>query len=157
MRFSGPAIEQMRTQSPGVLAIHGWVTTTTSGTIDTTKSNIPGGGASIVKTGGKTGRYTITLSPPTAESVSVLANLQFLGGWATLVGPPDVAIANSKGVISFFRQDDISQVSPSGTSAKDGTVELQWAISTATAQADTEVADGASFYFAIYMFNPAVQ
>jgi hypothetical protein len=156
MRYSGVEVEKVRTQSPGVLAIHGWVTTTTSGTIDTTKTNIPGGGASIAKTAAKTGRYTITLVPPTAESVSVLANLQFLGGWAALVGPPDIALTNSKGVIPFWRQDDISQVSPSGTSAKDGTIELQWTVATGAGQADTEVQDGASFYFCLYVFNPAV-
>lgn len=156
MRYSGFENEKVKTQSPGLVAVHGYVTTTTSGTIDTTKTNIPGGGASIVKTAAKTGRYTITVVPPAAESASVLANLVFMGGWATLVGPADAAIANSKGTIAFFRQDDISQTSPSGTSAKDGTIELQWAISTATAQADTEVADGASFYFCIYLGSPAV-
>jgi hypothetical protein len=139
-----------------VLAIHGWVMTTTGGTIDTTKTNIPGGGATIVKTGGKTGRYTITLAPPTAESTSVLANLQLVGGWATVVGPPDVALTTTKGLIAVFRQDDISQVSPSGTSAKDGTIELQW-VQTNAGNADTEVQDGAAFYFCVYAFNPAVQ
>lgn len=156
MRYSGIEVEKVRTQSPGLLLIAGWVTTTTNGTIDTTKTNIPGGGASIVKTAAKTGRYTITLVPPAAESVAVLANLVFMGGVANLVSVPDAAIANSKGVISFFRQDDISQTSPSGTSAKDGTIELQWVISTATAQADTDVPDGASFYFWILVGAPAL-
>lgn len=155
MRYSGVEVEKVRTQSPGVLAIHGWVTTTTAGTIDTTKTNIPGGGASIVKTGATTGRYTITLVPPAAESALVLANLQFLGGWATLVGPASAALTTTKGLIAIFRQDDISQVSPSGTSAKDGTIELQWVQSDA-GNADTNVQDAATFYFCVYVFNPAV-
>lgn len=156
MRYSGFAIEQMRTQSPGIVMVAGYVTTTTNGTIDTTKTNIPGGGASIVKTAAKTGRYTITIAPPTAESTSVLANLVFLGGGACLIGPPDIALTNSKGVIPFFRQDDISQTSPSGTSAKDGTIELQWTLATGTAQADTDVQDAATFYFWLFLGSPSV-
>lgn len=149
MRFSGFAIEQMRTQSPGVVAVHGFVTTTTSGTIGS--YNVPGGGATVTKTGAKTGRYTVTLVPPAAESVAVLASLQFMGGWANILGADDAAIANSKGIISFFRDDDIST-----TGAKDGTIEIQWVISTATGQVDTELPDAASFYFCLYIGSPAV-
>lgn len=149
MRYSGFAIEQVRTQSPGVVQVRGFVTTTTSGTVGS--YNVFGGGATVTKTAAKTGRYTITLTPPAAESVAVLASLTFMGGYATLVGPDDAALTNSKGVINFFRDDDIST-----TGAKDGTIELQWTLATGTAQADTEVQDGASFYFCIDIGSPAV-
>jgi hypothetical protein len=143
MRYSGIEIEKVRTQSPGTLQVRGYVTTTTVGTIDATKTNIP-----------KTGRYTITLVPPTAESVATLANLTLLGGYATLIGPPDVAMTAAKGIVSIFRQDDISQTSPSGTSAKDGTIELQWI--RPDTYVDAEVQDAATFYFCIDLGAPQV-
>lgn len=140
------AIEQMKTTSPGIVALVGQVVTSTSGTV--ASYSIPGGGALVTKTGAKTGRYTITLTPPAAVG---LTNLTFLGGFVTIIGPDDAAIANSKGIIAFFRDDDIST-----TGAKDGTIEIQFVISTATGQADTELADGAAFCFCLFIGSPPV-
>lgn len=141
------AIEQMKTQSPGVIAVMGLVVTSTGGTISS--SNIPGGGASIAKTAAKTGRYTITLTPPAAVG---LTNLTLMGAFAALIGPDDAALTAGKGTKAIFRDDDIST-----TGAKDGTIELQWTRNNGiTDDNDTEVQDGASFYFCIFVGTPAV-
>lgn len=146
-------IQKIRTQAPGVVAVHGLVLTTTSGTIGT--ALIPGGGASIVKTPAKTGRYTITLAPPVTGPVPTpLANLTFMGGWASLLLTDDTIMTASKGVIPFFRRDDISNPAQVGASAKDGTIELQWALTADAAHTDTEVQDGAAFYFCVYIGTP---
>lgn len=146
-------VQKMKTQSPGVIAVSGVVVTSTSGTV--ASSNIWGGGASIAKTAAKTGRYTLTLAPPVnAANLTPLANLVFMGGFASLLLTDDTAAANSKGVIPFFRRDDISATSPVGSSAKDGTIELQWTLATGTAQADTDVQDGAAFFFTVFVGTP---
>lgn len=145
-------IQKVRTQAPGVVAIHGVVLTTTSGTIST--ATIWGGGASIAKTAAKTGRYTLTLAPPVTGPVPTpLANITFMGGWATLLITDDTVMTGSKGVIPCFRRDDISNPAQVGSSAKDGTIELQWVTGLA-ANADTEVQDGAAFYFCVYIGSP---
>lgn len=148
MRYTGIEVEKVRTQSPGVLAIHGFVTTGTSGAISS--SDIPGGGATIAKVGATAGRYTITLAPPAAESVAVLANLKFMGGWACVLGPDTAALTTTKGLVAFFRDDDIST-----TGAKDGTIELQF-VQTDAGNADTELQNNASFYFCIYVGVPGI-
>lgn len=144
--------ENVKTSSPGVVQVRGFVTTTTSGTIGS--SNVFGGGASIAKTGAQTGRYTITLQPPAlppgVTPAIWLANLQFMGGYATIVGPDSAALTTTKGLIAVFRDDDISQAG-----AKDGTIEIQW-VQTNAGNADTEVQDAASFYFCIDIGNPNV-
>lgn len=135
------------TQSPGVMAICGFVTTGAAGVI--ASSNIPGGGASIAKTGGQTGRYTITVAPP-AAGPATLANLTFLGGFACLLGV-DSAAMGAGAMNSFWRDDDIST-----TGAKDGTVELQWATNATTSPIDAEVQNATSFYFVIFVGTPDV-
>lgn len=145
----GFQIEKVGTQSPGVVTIHGFVTTSTVGTIST--SDIPGGGASIAKTAGKTGRYTITLAPPvTTLDATPLTNLKFMGGWACVLGPDDAAYTTAKGLVALFRDDDIST-----TGAKDGTIELQF-VEPQTAAADAELMDAASFYFCLHIGRSSI-
>lgn len=139
--------ETLKTASPGIVAVVGSVVTSTSGTISS--SNIPGGGASIAKTGGKNGRYTVTLAPPSGVG---LTNLTFLGGFVTLIGPDDAALTAGKGTKWLFRDDDIST-----TGAKDGTIEIQFTRNNGTTDDnDTEVQDGASFTFCLFIGTPAV-
>lgn len=108
------------------------VTTTTSGTIDTTNSAGSWGGA-IAKTATETGRYTITLG----RAVTALA-----GAVVTLVGPDDTAITDAKGTQYVLRDDDLSS---------DGTIEVQFIDSDSAA--DTEVQDGMRFTVLLWVFD----
>ena len=108
------------------------VTTTTSGTIDTTNSAGSWGGT-IAKTGSETGRYTITLG----RSVTALA-----GAVVTLVGPDDAAMTDAKGMDWCLRDDDL---------ATDGTIELQWL--DADSAADADVQDAARFTVLLWVFD----
>jgi hypothetical protein len=108
------------------------VTTTTSGTIDTTNSRGSWGGT-IAKTGSETGRYTITLG----RAVGALG-----GATITLVGPDDTALTNGSGVIASLRDDDL---------ASDGTIEVQF--SDEDGLADTEVQNGMRFTVMLWFFD----
>jgi hypothetical protein len=122
----------LKTLIPGLRIVHAEIATTTSGTLASTYNHQYG--LKVTKTSAKTGRYT--LQPTKSDGTGGNA-VAFLNGIVTLVGPDDTAITNSKGIISFFRDDDV------GEGANDGTIEVQFVISTATGQADTEVPDGA--------------
>lgn len=108
------------------------VTTTTSGTIDTTNSKGSWGGA-IAKTSTKTGRYTITLGRATAA---------LAGAVVTLVGPDDTALTDAKGTQWCVRDDDL---------ATDGTIEVQFFDSDSGADADVQ--DGARFIVLLWIVD----
>ena len=141
----GPKMNAVSAVGQSMIKVIGRVTTSTSGTIST--SDIRGGACTIAKTGGKTGRYTITMVAGTDFAIT---DLVFLGLSAQIIGPDDAALTASKGTIPITRDIDI------GEGADDGTVELQWTVATATAQADTEVQDAAGFTFELTLGNKRV-
>lgn len=108
------------------------VTTTTSGTIDTTNSRGSWGGT-IAKTGSETGRYTITLGRATTALAGVMV---------TLVGPDDAALTDGKGTQWCVRDDDLSS---------DGTIEVQFFDS--DTGGDAEVQDGARFVVVLWIID----
>lgn len=124
-----------------VIAIAGRVVTTTGGTVGS--YDVRGGGVTIAKTGSETGRYTFTV---TDAGDTALTDLVFLGLYASIIGPDDTALTTTKGLVGVVRDIDI------GEGADDGTVELQF-VETVTANADTEVQDGASFTFLLLLGN----
>jgi hypothetical protein len=81
--------------------------------------------ASVIKTVGKTGRYTITLQD---------AYKKFLGGIVTFVGSADAAPANGKAVGGYFRNQSVS-------TAAGGTIEVQMYHANGTANVDAEADD----------------
>lgn len=109
------------------------VTTSTSGTIasqDAAKDS----GVVAAKTGGETGRYTLTLSGGRPYS-------RLLWVDAMLIGADDAAYgAVTLGLMAIIRDNDIDQ------GALDGTVEVQF-IGSNAGWADAEVADGAIILF----------
>jgi|SRR6185369_7291628 len=137
-----PIMNRATPVAQSMTLIAGRMITSTSGTISS--YDVRGGSIVITKTGGKTGRYTFTLQAGTNTPVT---SHIFLGLYVNIIGPDDAAIANSKGIIPFIRDID------TGESADDGTVEIQFVISTATGQADTELADGAGFTFLMVLGN----
>jgi hypothetical protein len=137
-----PIMNRASSVAQSMTLIAGRVVTSTSGTIST--QDVRGGGVVVTKTGGKTGRYTFTLQAGTNTPVT---SHIFLGLYVNIIGPDDTAISNSKGIVPFIRDIDI------GEGADDGTVEIQFVISTATAQADTELADAAGFTFLLVLGN----
>jgi len=124
--------DDIKTLIPGMRIVHAEIATTTSGTLASTYNHQYG--MKLTKTAAKTGRYTLQLLKTDGSNDNAVA---FINAIVQVVGPDDAAIANSKGLMNFMRDDDI------GAGANDGTIELQFVISTATAQADTEVPDGA--------------
>jgi hypothetical protein len=141
----GHSMNQVKAVGQSMVKVCGRVTTSTSGTISAT--DVRGGACVVTKTGGKTGRYTFTM---VAGQDFALTDLVFLHLGVTIFGPDDAAITNSKGIIPFIRDIDI------GEGADDGTVEIQFVISTATGQADTELADSAGFTFELALGNKKV-
>jgi len=123
--------QDIKTLIPGLRIVHAEIATTTSGTLASTY--VKQWGIKLTKTGGQTGRYTINLLKSDGNNANAVYLVNAL---ATLIGPDTAAYANSKGIIGFIRADDVSR------NNNDGTFELQWVISTATGQADTELADG---------------
>ena len=81
-------------------------------------------GATIAKTAGETGRYTITLSRPYKR---------LLEGRLTLIAGDDAALTAAAGNLPAWRDDDI---------ATDGTIELQMWSSSGTSAADAEPTSG---------------
>lgn len=141
----GSAMNQVKAVGQSMVKVAGRVTTSTSGTI--ASQDVRGGACVVTKTGGKTGRYTFTMQAGVDYAITALV---FLSLVVNIIGPDDAAIANSKGIIPFIRDIDI------GEGADDGTVEVQFVISTATGQADTELADGAGFCFEMLLGNKTV-
>lgn len=122
------------TAMPKLVCAGGRFTTSTSGTITGTSDVY---GCTVTKTGSETGRYTITLNR---------ATVKFMGGHASVVGPDDTAMTTTKGLVPVWRDDDL---------ATDGTVELQF-VETVTANADTELQDGASVRFMVWFIDTSV-
>jgi hypothetical protein len=141
----GSAMNQVKAVGQSLVKVCGRVVTSTSGTISS--QDVRGGSCVITKTGSKTGRYTFTMQ---AGQDFAITDLVFISLLVNIIGPDDAAITNSKGIIPFVRDIDI------GEGADDGTVEVQFVISTATGQADTELADAAGFCFELTLGNKKV-
>jgi hypothetical protein len=103
-------------------------------------------GCAIAKTGGQTGRYTVTLARNAVKIAGVLA---------TLVGPDSAALTTTKGVTICIRDNDVDPVAIVPGSALDGTFEVQWVQSNA-GNADTEVQDNAYFYLLFFLIDTTV-
>lgn len=123
------------TLETGLVTLYGKVVTSTSGTVSTTSCV----GFSVAKTGGETGRYTVTLSD---YYYGGLKNCSVM-----LVGAADAAYTTGAGMCPFLRN-----VSVSG-SAK--TFDIQFC-SPDGSPADAEVEDAASFYIEIVLKNSSL-
>ena len=117
---------------PGLLIVGCRFTTSTNGDISGTPDYY--GISSIVLTGSEAGRYTVTLPR---------ASVKLAGVIATLVGPDDAALTTTKGLVAVVRDDDI---------ATDGTCEIQF-VETVTANADTDIQDGASVRLMLFLID----
>lgn len=126
---------------PSITMLTGRVVTSTNGTISS--QDVRGGGCTVTKTGGKNGRYTITLI---AANDVALTDFVFLGAGATVIGPDDAAYTTAKGLVPLIRDIDI------GEGADDGTVEIQF-VEPQTAAADAELMDAAAFSFYLLLGN----
>ena len=127
----------------GVVQLFGTFTTTTSGTLSTTAiTSAKLAGFTLTKTASETGRYTVQLTK-TDGTAATYNSLLFVD--AVVVGGDDAALTTTKGLVSVVRDDDV---------ATDGTFEIQF-VETVTANADTEVQDGASIKLHIVLANAA--
>jgi len=117
---------------PGLAIAACKLVTSTSGTISTSES----WGCAVAKTATETGRYTVTLARAVAK---------FLAAIVTVIGPDDTALTTTKGLVHAIRDDDL---------ATDGTIEIQM-VETVTANADTDLQDGASLTIVIFFIDTA--
>lgn len=110
--------------------------TGTSGAVDTTNSDPAADSAvTMVKTGSKTGRYTITLPTPHRKLLQVTA---------TVIGSSDAAYgAVSVGLLAFIRNDAVSTA---------GTFDLQFA-NASTNFTDAELPNNLSVMIEIVVQN----
>jgi hypothetical protein len=125
------------TVTHGVVHLYGKVTTTTSGTIDTTSCD----GFAVTKTATKTGRYTVQLG--SAAAPNTVAELLMVN--VRIKGADDTAYTDAKGISVIIRDDDV---------ATDGTFEIQFLRN--TTNADTEIVDAMSFFIEIVVKNSTV-
>ncbi len=124
------------TLTPGLVKLTGQVLLGASGAIATSAGAIDCEGFTIAKTGGETGRYTLTLEDKYAK---------FRGGSVSILGADDAAYSNTAGRDYFWRNDNVT----AGGAAK--TVDLQF-VDGATS-ADAEVPNNLTLYIELTLVN----
>lgn len=128
-------LKDVKTLTPGLVLISGKVTLGASGAVSSTDIE----GATLVKTGSETGRYTLTLNRGKV--------IEFRGGFVSWMAADDSAVSNTVGGSGAIvcRDDDISS---------DGTVELQFTRNDTSA--DAELPDGTVFHFLVALRTSSV-
>lgn len=122
------------TLEKGVVKLFGHVVTSTSGTIGSQSCK----GFSVVKTGSKTGRYTVTLDD---------YYFGLLSAQAIVVGLADAVYTSAKGLMSYLRNVSID--------SSHKTFDVQFC-DRQTAPADAELVDAGEFYLEITLKNTSV-
>ena len=116
------------------MTFHMRLVTTTAGVLSTSLTWVPCG-VTVVKTGSKVGRYTVTLPTPFDRLLNVIV---------TGIGPTDATWgANTTGNSNpaFIRNDNVSRTVRVAGSTMAGTVDIQFP---QTSGADAELPDGLS-------------